>query len=434
MKKLPHYYTRLCLVYSSIMLCLMDFVYRLFVLKEPLAAALMRLGIPLLFCWILYRVEYRYRILEYICLILKKAHIFYVLLPLCIGGFAAVFHHQSFLNWFLPLGFLFSQWAAEKEEHATFDSRLTSLLVASILFLELSLKLTYYSAAALTVAAISIVLLMRLMVYDTQEEWDFWKASSGLSILILWIGVLSPKILERMLYIAVSDEDYHVTGACMELFATARLWGQAEMVLSNFDDLLPYAPGYLVARYGWLSLVPLMAVIGVFWVSGFILCFRGLRRHTSTLAEGSYILLFVQILSWLLKSASVIIGFEGSFTEVVLNMLLLILVIQPINPKHLSQLCPSDPDFDYQEVCALILLPHNREGANILSQYVLDTPNYVGWTVLVKEFWNFFDDEERKALLLNSADVFGTHEELKKIHPEYYSSEEELLCLTTPNS
>ncbi len=432
MKKLPHYYTRLCLVYSSIILCLMDFVYRLFVLKEPLAAALMNLGVPLLLWWILYRTEYRYRILEHICLLLKKGHIFSVLLPLYISGLAALFHHQSFLNFLLPLGFLFSQWAVEKEEHATFDSRLTSLLVESILFLGLSLKLTYHSAAALTVAVISIVLLLRLMVYETQEDWDFWKAVSGLSILILWIGALCPQILERMLFIAVSEEDYRIIGACMELFGTARLWGQAELVLSNFEDLLPYAPGYLAARYGWISIVPLLAVIGVFLVSGFILCFGGLRRHTSTLAVGSYILLFVQILSWLLKSTSVIVGFEGSFTEVVLNMLLLVLVMQPIHPKHLSEICPEDPDFDYQEVCALILLPHSREGANVLAQYVFDRPNYVGWT-LIKEFWQFFDAEERKTLLLNSADVFGTHDKLKKVHPEYYS-EEELLCLTTSNS
>lgn len=420
MKKLPHYYTRRCFVCSILILALMGLGYRLFILKEPWATALLRFALPLIVLWSLYQIEYHKRIMEKVCLILKKERIFYVLLLLYIGTLAVFFHRQSCLNFFLPLGFLFSQWAIEKKEHATFDSRLTSLLVESILFLGLSLKLTYYSAAALTVAAISVVLLLRLMVHDTQEEWDFWKAVSGLSILILWIGALTPQLLERILFIAVSEEDYCVMESCMELFRAVRPWGQAEMVLSNFDDLLPYAPGYLAARYGWISVIPMLGAITLLVVSSFCLCFCGLRRHTSTLAVGSFILLVTQILSWLLKSGSIFIGFEGSFFEYLLDILLIVLIMQPIKPKFLSDISPDDPDYDMQEVCALILVPRTREGAEVVAQYAFDTPNFVAWTVLGKEFWKFFDSEERKILLLNSADIFDTHTELKKIYPEYF--------------
>lgn len=425
MKKLPHYYTRRWFVSSILLLSAMGFAYRLLLTGEAAPTALLRLTLPLLMFWALYQLEYHHRILEQVCRVLKKCHIFYILLPMFIGGIAAIFHHNTFLNWFLPLGFLVCQWVMEKEEHATFDARLICLLVQYVLFLGLSLKLTHHGAAAATVAVMGIVLLLRLVVLGSQKEWDFWKGVSGLAIMVLWVGALCADLLQRLLFIAVPEELYRITGACMDLFTAVRPWGQAELILSNFSDLLPYAPGYLAASFGWLSLVPLVVVIGQLIVSGFWLCFRGLPRHTSTLAVGCYLLLVFRIVSFFSTGFSIVVGFDGLpfFDSAFIDMVLAVLILQPLNPKPLSELSSDDPDFDLQEVCALILLPRNREGAEVLSRYLFDTHNYVGWTVLIKQYWRFFNEAERRALLLNSADVFGTHDHLKKIHPEYYKEE-----------
>ena len=435
LNKLPHYYEKCFFVCSIVMLALMSSIYCLLILKKTLATAVLRFTLPLLFFRLLYHVEYRYRLLEQICRVLKQNRTLPILLPMFIGGIGAVFHHRSFLSWFLPLGFVISLWTIEMGKNITFDSRLAAHLVESILFLGLSLKLTYHSAAALTVAVVSIVLLLTIMT-QASEKCEFRKTVSIMSILVLWIGALSPQILERMLFIAVTKEDYYIVTACTKLFDTAQSLGQADLDPTAFSCLLPYPPGYLVACCGWLSLLPAAAIVSILLLSGFCLSFSFLR-HTSTLAMGCYILLVLRFLSFFVKGTGVIIGFEDIpfFSgNCLLDMFLAVLIMQPLRPKSLREIHPSDADYDMQEICALILLPYNRNGAEILAQYVVDTPNHVAWALLMKKYWWFYHEDERRSLLLNCADVFSTHDQLKKLHPEYYEKEETTYTMTNSGS
>lgn len=434
MKNLPHYYTRRWFAGCIVILSLMGFTYRLLLLGEALPAVFLHYALPLLIFGLVYHAEYHRRILEKVCQGLKKDCIFFLLLPMLVSGIAAVFHHHVFLNWFLPLGFLLCQWAIEKEEHAVFNSRLAGLLVQSVLFLGLSLKFTHHGAAAVTVSVMAIVLLLRLMVYGCQEEWDFWKSTWGLTTVFLWIAALFPGMLERLLFISVCDKDSRIMSAGMELFSAAHPWGQAELILSDISDLLPYAPGWLTARYGWLSLVPLMVVTGALAVSGFCLCFRGISRHTTTLAIGCYILLMCRFASYILKGISVFMGFDGLpfFDANPADMLLAVVIMQPLNPKQLSDISPDDEvDFEMQELAALILLPHTREGAQVLALYAFDNPNYLAWAVLRRRFWRFFDEAERQALQMNSADIFSTHDYLKLIRPDHREEDNPCITLTS---
>ena len=430
MKKLPQYHTKLCFLLSLLTLAVLNTSYRLLVTEESLSRTLVDFVLPLLAFCLLYHLEYHFRIMEKVCLGLQQGHMLCTLLPMFLGGVAAVFHHRSFLNWFLPVSYLLSSFAVEKEV-GSYDSRLTAMTVHCLLFLGLSLRLTHYAAAAVTVAILGIVLLLRHTVYGSQNDRDFYKGICCIIAMLLWIASLSPLLLEKMLFIAVSEEDYRITGACMELFSQAQPWGEATLILSEMSDLLPYAPGYLVARYGWLSLISLLAVITFTVLSGFSLVFLGLPRHTSTLAVGSWIILTVEILSWLLKGASIIVGFESSY---LLNASLAVLILQPIHVKFLDEITLEDVDYDMQEVCSIILLPESRAGAEALALYSYDCPSYTAWTVLFKRFFRFFNDAERKMLLLRSADLFGTTQDLRKIHPEYYETEEQLCPTTTSNS
>lgn len=435
-KNLPYHRTRLVFIWSVIILSIMGLAYRKIVIKEPSAVLLLRF-LPLLLFRLMYKAEYQHRITEKICRALRKSHALHILIPLFSSSIAAVFHHQRFLNWFLPLSFVFSQFAIEHEEESTFDARLTNLLIEAALYFVLSIKLTYYSAAALTVAVISIVLLLRLMVHDTQEEWDFWKAVSGLAVMILWIGAILPQLLDRLFYIAVSQEDFLVIEGCMEVFTAVRPWGQAELIFTNFRDLLPYPPGYLIAKLGWLSVLPLLCVTSTLVVSGFCLAFQKIPRHTSTLASGFFVIMVIRLLSFYLKGASIIVGFEDClfFDGNILDVLLAIVIIQPINPKPLNEVHSDDPDYHMMQTCAIIMLPHSREGAEILGEYIFNRPNHVGWCVFCKEFLPFFSYEERKMYLLRSADLFDTHNELKKAFPEIYEEKEDpLLCITQSSS
>lgn len=434
-KNLPYHRARLVFVWSILILAIMGFAYRLFVLNEPSVVVLLRFTLPLLIFGLIYKAEYHHRITEKICRAIRTSQSLHTLLFMFISGTAVVCKHHHFLSWFLPLGFVVCQWVIEKSENTSHDSRLIYLLVETVIFLGLSLKFTYYSAAALTVAVISIVLLMQLMASGNQEG-DFWKALFGLAILTLWIGALIPQLLDRLFYIAVNQKDFLVCEGCMEVFTVARPWGQAELVFTNFRDLLPYPPGYLIAKFGWLSVLPLLCITCILLISGFCLFSQKIPRHTSTLAAGCYVLLVIRLLSFYLTGASIIVGFEDIpfYDGNILDMLLAVIIMQPINPKQLNEIHSpdSEPDYHMMETSAIIMLPHSRQGAESLGQYVFSTPNHVGWTVLIKEFWEFFDSEERKTLLLQSADLFDTHNELKKIHPEYYI-EEEPVCITSSN-
>ena len=62
-----------------------------------------------------------------------------------------------------------------------------------------------------------------------------------------------------------------------------------------------------------------------------------------------------------------------------------------------------------------------------LSQYVFGEQDGL-------VYFGGYPDAERKMLLLRSADLFGTTQELRKIHPEYYETAEQLCPTTTSNS
>lgn len=382
MKKLPHYYARRFFTGSVLAMAACQIAYSLLVMKE--ASIISFILFPAAF-WGVYRLEYRLRIMEMVCRRLKRGYMMFALLPLLFGGIAAVFHHRAFLDWFLPLSFLFCSFALEKEDAADYDSRLLVMAGHCLIFLALSLYLTYSAAAPLTVAVLGVVLLLRLTVHGSESDDDFRKGIAYVIGLLLWIGALSPQILGRMLFIAVTPEDFRIMEDCITLFSGLRP--------QDLSGLVPYAPGYLAAQYGWLSLIPLGVLAAVMVVSGFRLAFLGLRRHTSTLAVGAWLLLVIQMGSWLLKSCSLVIGFEDSY---LLNAFLAVLILQPFRPKFLDELDPEeDPDHELQEVCAIMLLPHSREAAEALASYAYDSPNYTAWAVLLKRFWPFFTEDEK---------------------------------------
>lgn len=426
--KLPLTTARVVFTAAILLLNILGFLNRWLVCRYSIWTALLQFSLPLLVGAGIYHLEYHHRFLEKIFLFLKQGRVYWVILPLVSGSFGVLLHHQDpFLGLYFPLCFLLSVCAAEAESHDSFQQLLSAVLLQIPVFLGLSLYLCYNAASAVAIVVISYVVLFRILAWHTHCEKAFWTACLAMTGIILLTGACIPKVLDRLLYLAVNQNDFNIYVACSELFQTGKWFGPAAFSLSHASDLfLTYDLGYLAARFGFISVVPILSVTSIMLISGCILC-TGFRRPMTTLAIGAQILILLRVLSYLAKSISITVGlgaglpfFSGGIAEQTVDVLLAVIVLQPLNPKPLLQLTKNDPDFLCQQLGALLMLPRNKEGAAQLAHYIYNTENYVAWTVLARYFLQFFCLNDRRILLTNAADLFHTQEHLRKTHPEFY--------------
>lgn len=437
--KLPLSTAREVFALSILLLCIMGFFNRWLICRYPLWIASLEFGLPLLVGTAIYKFEYHHRFLEKIFLFLRQGRIYWIVLPLLLSSIGFFLHHQDqLLGFYFPLCFLICVCAAEAESHDNYEQLLSAILLQIPGFLGLSLYLCYNAASALSIIIISYIVLFRVLTYHAHLKRHFWTSLFAATAVILLVCCCLPNILDRLMYLAVSKNDLDVYMACWELFDVGKWFGTAEFTLTSASDLfLHYDLGYLAAKFGFISVIPILSTILVMLVSGGVLC-TGFRRPMTTLSIGSYILLILRNLSYIAKSISITIGlgaglpfFSGSITERIVDLILAVIVLQPLNPKPLLELSEeSDIDFDAQELAALILLPQGKKGAAQLAHYVYGKANHLAHTILFREFLKHIGPNDRRLLLMNAAECFHTEEYLREKHPEYYeiaSGQQDLL-------
>lgn len=388
--------------------------------------ALLETGVPLAVALIVYQLQYHTLFIERIFRAMKGSKACCVILPMILGGVAVLLHHHdAFLAYWLPLSFMICVYACQAGFYDSFDHCLAVYLIYFILFGGAALFLQYNAASAVGIAILGLALLRQLVAHHPapkQGGRNWFLGCFSLLACAFCLSVFAWEILDRLIFLAVTEETYQVFSACEELWKNARWIGQMEFAACSPSDLfLHYDLGYLAAEYGWVSILPVMAGLAALVISGACLC-RGFRRSISPLALGSYLLLVIRIASYLLQSVSFLIGigmglpfYSGSCAERILDLLLAVIVLQPMKPKPLLELDPDDPDFDALEEAALMLLPRSEEGAAQLAQYVFGKPERrTAWQVLLNDYLNknLLYPNDARILRYKAVDCFEPDDEL----------------------
>lgn len=369
--------------------------------------------LPLSVGGVFYYVEYRFRVLEKLFATFQKTRIFAVAMTIFCSGMAFLLYGlDAFLGIYLPLSYLLCVCAAEAD-YPDFGDLLSMVSIQTALFYGITLYLTYYAVSALTIAVSGCVLLIRIL--SNRQGADAWKGIIVLSAVLLFTSAFVPKILDRLMYLAVTPVDFQIYEACMDFWAGS---------VHARDLFRIYDLGYLAAAYGWLSVLPVFLASAILLISGGRLL-QGFQRPMTSLSVGVYLLIALRMASYLAKSVALTAGLGNRypfFDPSVLDCLFAALVLQPLNPKPLLQLGPDDPDFEAQETAALFLLPDGREGAAQLAHYVFNTENRAAWLVLLRRFWqrDIIGPNDARILLMNGAKMFQTQEYLRSLYPEFY--------------